>query len=87
MIASDLGEFMSYIQEQYRGQNVGAVIMASDGAYNRGKNPLYVADLKAPFSVIALGDTVRKTDLCQGCLSQQHRLPVTSSPSRLIYPP
>ena len=62
--ASDLGEFMSYLQEQYRGQNVGAVIMASDGAYNRGKNPLYVsADLKAPFSVIALGDTVRKTDL------------------------
>ncbi len=62
--ASDLGEFMSYLQEQYRGQNVGAVIMASDGAYNRGKNPLYIpGDLKAPLSVIALGDTVRKTDL------------------------
>jgi hypothetical protein len=62
--ASDLGEFMSYLQEQYRGQNIGAVILASDGAYNRGKNPLYVSgDLKAPLSVIALGDTVRKTDL------------------------
>jgi hypothetical protein len=62
--ASDLGEFMTYLRDQYRGQNVGAVIVATDGAFNRGKNPLYVpADLKAPLSVIALGDTVRKTDL------------------------
>jgi hypothetical protein len=62
--ASDLGEFMTYLRDQYRGQNVGAVIVATDGAFNRGKNPLYVpADLKAPLSIIALGDTVRKTDL------------------------
>ena len=62
--ASDMGEMMSYLQAQYRGENIGAVIMATDGAYNRGKNPLYVSgDLKAPLSVIALGDTVRKTDL------------------------
>lgn len=62
--ATDLGEFMIYLRDQYRGQNVGAVILATDGAFNRGKNPLYVpADLKAPLSVIALGDTVRKTDL------------------------
>jgi hypothetical protein len=46
-----MGELMSYLQEQYRGQNVGAVILATDGAYNRGKNPLYVpGDLKAPLS-------------------------------------
>jgi hypothetical protein len=62
--ASDLGELMHYMDEQYGGQNVGAVIIASDGAINRGRNPLYVApDFKAPISVIALGDTIRKTDL------------------------
>ena len=62
--ASDMGEFMTYLRDQYRGQNVGAVIVATDGAVNRGRNPLYVgSDLKAPLSVIALGDTVRKTDL------------------------
>ena len=62
--ASDLGEWMTYLHDQYRGQNIGAVIMATDGAFNRGKNPLYVpADLKAPLSIIALGDTVRRTDL------------------------
>ena len=62
--ASDLGEFMTYLQEQYRGQNVGAVIVATDGAVNRGRNPLYISSgQKAPLSVIALGDTIRKTDL------------------------
>lgn len=62
--ASDLGEFMTYYNEQYRGQNVGALIVASDGAINRGRNPLYTTSVqKAPMSVIALGDTVMKTDL------------------------
>jgi hypothetical protein len=62
--ASDLGEFMTYLNEQYKGQNVGAVIVATDGAVNRGRNPLYVpSGQKAPLSVIALGDTIRKTDL------------------------
>lgn len=62
--ASDLGEFMTYVREQYKGQNVGAVIVATDGAVNRGHNPLYEpTGLKAPLSVIAIGDTIRKTDL------------------------
>ncbi len=62
--ASDIGELMTYVQEQYRGQNVGAVILASDGAINRGKNPIYVPlSQKAPLYTIALGDTIKKTDL------------------------
>ncbi len=46
--ASDLGEFMTFLQEQYKGQNVGAVIVATDGAVNRGRNPLYVPQAKRP---------------------------------------
>jgi hypothetical protein len=62
--ASDMGELMTYLEEQYKGQNVGAIIVASDGAINRGRNPLYLSSgQKAPMSVIALGDTIRKTDL------------------------
>ncbi|MBK9982204.1 MAG: hypothetical protein IPP15_07225 [Saprospiraceae bacterium] len=54
--ASDLGEFMTYVDEQYRGQNVGAVIVASDGAINRGKSPLYIPLIqKAPLYAVALG--------------------------------
>ncbi|MEO5905461.1 MAG: hypothetical protein ABIQ11_01955, partial [Saprospiraceae bacterium] len=62
--ASDMGQLMTYLQEQYRGQNVGAVVLASDGAINRGRNPLYVPlDQKAPLYTVAIGDTIRKTDL------------------------
>jgi hypothetical protein len=62
--ASDMGELMSYVQDQYRGQNVGAVILASDGDINRGRNPLYIPfDQKAPLYTVALGDTISKTDL------------------------
>nr|MDQ3015369.1 hypothetical protein [Bacteroidota bacterium] len=62
--ASDMGQMMTYLQEQYRGQNIGAVILSSDGAINRGRNPLYLPlDLKAPMYTVAVGDTVRKTDL------------------------
>lgn len=62
--ASDMGEVMTYIQNQYKGQNVGAVIIGTDGAINRGRNPYYVAlDQTAPVYTIALGDTIRKTDL------------------------
>jgi hypothetical protein len=62
--ASDMGEAMTYIREQYRGQNVGAIILASDGALNRGKNPLYLPlGQSAPLYTIGLGDTIRKSDL------------------------
>lgn len=62
--ASDMGQLMTYIDEQYRGQNVGAVIIASDGAINRGRNPIYSKSIQtAPLFTIAQGDTVRKTDL------------------------
>ncbi|HUR30933.1 MAG TPA: hypothetical protein VMZ69_05845 [Saprospiraceae bacterium] len=62
--ASDMGELMTYIREQYKGQNIGAVVIASDGAINRGKNPLYVpTSQSAPVYTVALGDTIRKTDL------------------------
>ncbi|MEP6645819.1 MAG: hypothetical protein ABJC12_01920 [Saprospiraceae bacterium] len=62
--ASDLGELMTYVDEEYKGQNVGAVIVASDGAINRGKNPLYIPMIqKAPLYTVALGDTITKTDL------------------------
>ena len=62
--ASDMGELMTHLQEQYRGQNIGAIVIATDAAINRGKNPLYTPlSQDAPLFTIALGDTVRKTDL------------------------
>jgi len=45
-------------------QNVGAVILATDGIYNEGSNPAY-SNIKAEFPVytVALGDTTPARDL------------------------
>ncbi|WP_222537551.1 hypothetical protein [Pedobacter polysacchareus] len=52
------------LNEVYLNRNVGAVIMASDGIFNRGGSPLYdLNKLKAPVYAIALGDTIPKRDL------------------------
>ncbi len=52
------------LNDEYLNRNVGAVIMASDGIFNRGGSPLYdLNKLKAPVYTIALGDTIPKRDL------------------------
>lgn len=52
------------VQGRYFNQNVGAVVLASDGIYNRGANPLYPARSSAyPIYSIGLGDTTQPVDL------------------------
>jgi hypothetical protein len=49
---------------RYGNRNVGALVIATDGLYNRGSNPLYhVSGLQVPFFAIALGDTVVRKDV------------------------
>lgn len=49
---------------QYDHQNIGAVILASDGIFNVGNNPIYnTFALKTPIYTVALGDTVPQKDL------------------------
>lgn len=51
------------IKLRYLNRNLGAVVLASDGLYNQGMNPVYdAASLKAPVYTIALGDTTVKKD-------------------------
>lgn len=52
------------LNDQLLNRNVGAVIMATDGIFNRGGNPLYdLNKIKAPVYTIALGDTIPKRDV------------------------
>lgn len=56
--------FISKLNDELLNRNVGAVILASDGIFNRGGSPLYELNkLKAPVYTIALGDTIPKKDL------------------------
>ena len=61
---SNLSDFIDYGYDTYGDQNLGAVIFASDGVFNEGKNPIYSkVGLKAPVFTVALGDTTQKRDL------------------------
>jgi hypothetical protein len=61
---SNASNFFHTLTDGLLNKNVGAVIMATDGIFNRGGNPLYeVSGLKAPVYTIALGDTIPKKDI------------------------
>ena len=48
----------------YSNRNVGAIVLASDGLYNQGLNPVYaIKSLNVPVYAIALGDTAVRKDL------------------------
>jgi hypothetical protein len=61
---TDASKFVAKLNDELINRNVGAVIIASDGIFNRGGSPLNdINKLKAPVYTIALGDTVPKKDL------------------------
>ncbi len=62
-IAASLNE----LNERFVNQNIGALILATDGLYNQGSDPRYEAkNLKTSIYTIALGDTIAKRDLLIG---------------------
>jgi hypothetical protein len=61
---SNVAGLISQLNDEMMNLNVGAVILASDGIFNRGGSPLYELNkLKAPVYTIALGDTIPKRDV------------------------
>ncbi|MBI2966953.1 MAG: hypothetical protein HYY40_03960 [Bacteroidetes bacterium] len=61
---TDISELFTTLNELYRGRNLGAIILSSDGIYNRGNNPLHLPlKISAPVFTIILGDTARYPDI------------------------
>ncbi|MGQ0828562.1 MAG: hypothetical protein ACT4ON_09225 [Bacteroidota bacterium] len=61
---TDISSLFDEIETRYSNRNVGAIILASDGLYNKGANPVYTSDkIKTPLYTIALGDTTVKKDI------------------------
>lgn len=61
---SNLSNVLEEAYDIYSNQNLGAVILATDGIYNQGNNPIYTgAKLNVPIYTVALGDTTPKRDL------------------------
>src|SRR5690349_3823318 len=60
---TNFSELLRGVYDLYGGQNLGAVVIASDGIYNEGSNPAYAdVALSAPVYTVALGDTTPKKD-------------------------
>ena len=62
--ATDFSSLLAELAKKYENQNLGAVIVATDGIYNRGPDPVYaIKNFHAPFYTIALGDSIQAKDL------------------------
>jgi len=60
---TNISELMESLKARYTNRNLGAVVLMSDGIYNRGSNPRYdTGGLGAPIYSIALGDTTPRRD-------------------------
>jgi hypothetical protein len=61
---TDLSFGFKTLYERNINRNIGAIILASDGIYNRGSSPVYLAEGRGiPVFTIAEGDTTQKKDL------------------------
>lgn len=61
---TDIAELLQEADNNYAGENVGAMIVLSDGIYNRGANPGAEAEKAGyPIYTVALGDTAVVKDL------------------------
>ncbi len=60
---TDISSLFQEVTQRYYGKNLGAVILSSDGIYNKGYNPVYAArQFNCAVYTIALGDTTVKVD-------------------------
>jgi hypothetical protein len=61
---TDYSQLFAELDNRFANRNVGAIILASDGIFNRGSDPVYSPlRLTAPVYAIALGDTSVKKDI------------------------
>lgn len=61
---TDIASALQRVQDELQDQNLRGVALVSDGQYNTGRNPLYVADrYPVPIHTVTVGDTTRQRDV------------------------
>ena len=61
---TDISDVFTQFLNRYSNRNIGAMILLSDGIFNKGSNPVYSAQkINFPLYTIALGDTLSYKDL------------------------
>ena len=62
--STDLADYFSEAMKFHQGRNASALVMISDGIFNRGINPAFVANrLNVPVYTVPLGDTLVRKDV------------------------
>ena len=62
--STDISEALTRANEFFGAQNLGAVVLATDGRYNQGIDPAFLqTPLNAPLYVVAIGDSAMQKDL------------------------
>jgi hypothetical protein len=60
---TDISSLFQDVTQRYYGKNLGAIILSSDGIYNKGYNPIYAArGFNCSIFTVAEGDTTVKVD-------------------------
>ena len=63
-VRTDIGSALASIRTALADEHMRSVLLLSDGQYNTGRNPLYVASESAvPVYTMAIGDTVEQQDI------------------------
>ncbi len=60
---TDLSIAFDEITNKFYNRNVGALILASDGIFNQGINPVFNSGIEFPIYTIAMGDTSLQRDI------------------------
>ncbi len=61
---TNISNLITSISDKYYNRNIGALIIASDGIYNQGINPIYAAkNIQFPIYTIKMGDTTIYKDI------------------------
>lgn len=61
---TNIANLFESLKGRYANRNLGAVVVATDGIYNRGANPRYaVSGIESPVYTVALGDTSIQKDV------------------------
>ncbi len=61
---TDISQVLNKITSEYANSNIGALILATDGVFNKGANPnTLLSETHYPVYTVALGDTIAKKDL------------------------
>ncbi len=61
---TDIARALDYVREDLKDQNLRGVVLISDGQYNTGRNPLYIAErYPVPIYTAVVGDTTQRKDV------------------------